>query len=101
MLHLLLTLLLSLSITATAQPTTIRDDKPLPQQWEGWGVSLCWWANMCGRHSEEHLDSLIHWLTDPEELNYNIFRYNIGGGDDPLWRNCEPHHMGKGKGLRA
>ena len=32
MLHLLLTLLLSLSITATAQPTTIRDDKPLPQQ---------------------------------------------------------------------
>lgn len=101
MLPLLLTLLLSLSITATAQPTTIRDDKPLPQQWEGWGVSLCWWANMCGRHSEEHLDSLIHWLTDPEELNYNIFRYNIGGGDDPLWRNCEPHHMGKGKGLRA
>lgn len=56
---------------------------------------------MCGRQSEEHLDSLIGWLTSPDGLNYNIFRYNIGGGDDPLWRNCEPHHAGKGKGLRA
>ncbi|MDO4496361.1 MAG: glycoside hydrolase [Bacteroidales bacterium] len=71
------------------------------QQNEGWGVSLCWWANMCGRYDEQHVDSLINWLVSPEGLNYNIFRYNIGGGDDPKWRHCEEHHMGKGKGLRA
>ena len=68
---------------------------------EGWGVSLCWWANMCGKWSDEKIDELVDWLVSPDGLNYNIFRYNIGGGDDPENRNCDPHHMGKGKGLRA
>jgi len=68
---------------------------------EGWGVSLCWWANMCGRWEENKIDEIIDWLVSPEGLNYRIFRYNIGGGDDPLNRNCDPHHMALGKGLRA
>ncbi len=68
---------------------------------EGWGVSLCWWANMCGKWSEEKIDQLIDWMVSPEGLNWNIFRYNIGGGDDPNWTHCDAHHMGKGKGLRA
>lgn len=68
---------------------------------EGWGVSLCWWANMCGRWSDERIESLVKLLVDPNGLNYNVFRYNIGGGDDPENRNCTPHHMGSGKGLRA
>ena len=68
---------------------------------EGWGVSLCWWANMCGKWSDDKIDELVDWLVSPDGLNYNIFRYNIGGGDDPENRNCDPHHMGSGKGLRA
>ena len=68
---------------------------------EGWGVSLCWWANMCGRWSEKDIDKLIDWMVSPEGLNWNVFRYNIGGGDDPDWTNCYAHHMGNGKGLRA
>lgn len=68
---------------------------------EGWGVSLCWWANMCGKWSDKKIDQLIEWMVSPEGLNWNIFRYNIGGGDDPNWKNCYPHHMGNGKGLRA
>ena len=40
-------------------------------------------------------------MVSPTGLNYNIFRYNIDGGDDPLNTNCNPHHMAKGKGLRA
>lgn len=68
---------------------------------EGWGVSLCWWANMCGKWSDDKIDELVDWLVSPDGLNYNIFRYNIGGGDDPENRNCDPHHMGNGKGLRA
>lgn len=71
------------------------------QVFEGWGVSLCWWAHMCGSWSEEHIDEIIDWLVSPEGLNYNLFRYNIGGGDDPQNRNCELHHMAKGKGIRA
>ena len=68
---------------------------------EGWGVSLCWWARMCGGWSDKKIDQLVDWLVSPTGLNYNIFRYNIGGGDDPQNRNCDPHHMGRGKGLRA
>jgi len=68
---------------------------------EGWGVSLCWWANMCGRWDDDKIDEIVDWLVSPEGLNYNIFRYNIGGGDDPLHRNCDPGHMASGKGIRA
>lgn len=69
------------------------------QKFEGWGVSLCWWANMCGRWSDDKIDRIIDWLVSPEGLNYRIFRYNIGGGDDPTHKNCSEHHMSKG--LRA
>lgn len=94
---------------ATGQPAPAADTThicPRPYQdgsepFEGWGVSLCWWANMCGTWSEERIDSLVDWLVSPQGLNFRIFRYNIGGGDDPLNRHCTPHHMGKGKGLRA
>ncbi|MCH5168241.1 MAG: glycoside hydrolase [Prevotellaceae bacterium] len=71
------------------------------QTLEGWGVSLCWWANMCGKWDEESVDRIVDWMVSPEGLNWNIFRYNIGGGDDPDWMHCGVHHMGKGKGLRA
>lgn len=71
------------------------------QQFEGWGVSLCWWANMCGKWSDGKIDELVDWLVSPEGLDYRIFRYNIGGGDDPNNANCTQHHMGNGKGLRA
>lgn len=82
------------------QPIVI-DAEKRAQTLEGWGVSLCWWANMTGRWTDDRIDTLVHWLTSPNGLNYNIFRYNIPGGDDPNWAHCEPHHMGKGKGLRA
>ncbi len=71
------------------------------QPFDGWGVSLCWWAKMTGEWTDEAIDRLVDWLVSPDGLNYNIFRYNIGGGDDPEWSNCDAHHMGKGKGLRA
>lgn len=71
------------------------------QQVDGWGVSLCWWANMCGKWSDTNVTQLVKWLVSPNGLNMNVFRYNIGGGDDPAWTHCEEHHMGQGKGLRA
>ena len=73
------------------------------EPFEGFGVSLCWWAKECGKWPQERLDSLVEWLVSPEGLNYRIFRYNIGGGDDPQWTHCTPHHFGArgGKGLRA
>ena len=79
---------------------TIDTSKRL-QTIEGWGVSLCWWAHMCGKWEDSKIDSLVDWLVSPDGLNYNIFRYNIGGGDDPENRNCDLHHMARGKGIRA
>ena len=83
--------------------TYIINPAAVRQDFEGWGISLCWWANMCGRWSDDKIDELVDWLVSPGGLNYRIFRYNIGGGDDPENKNCTPHHMGAsgGKGLRA
>jgi len=71
------------------------------QHFDGWGVSLCWWAGQCGKWSDKRIDEIVTWLVSPTGLNYSHFRYNIGGGDDPENRHCDLHHMGKGKGLRA
>ena len=48
---------------------------------EGWGSSLCWWANRVG-----YSDSLAQKCADlfygEDGLHLNIARFNIGGGDD-------------------
>ncbi|MBE5800140.1 MAG: hypothetical protein E7321_09370 [Clostridiales bacterium] len=53
---------------------------------EGWGTSLCWWANRLG-----YSDTLAQLAADavfgPDGLHLNIMRYNIGGGDDPSHRH--------------
>ncbi len=68
------------------------------QSLEGWGSSLCWWAAQVGKWDEAKVDSIVEMLTSPDQLNMNIFRYNIGGGDDPSHADG---HMVKGKGKRA
>lgn len=68
------------------------------QTLEGWGSSLCWWAGQVGNWEEARVDSLVELITSPDGLNMNIFRYNIGGGDDPAHLGG---HMVKGKGKRA
>ena len=106
--HLTLSALLACTLCLAGQPATSHgitsytvNPRHEQQTIEGWGVSLCWWANMCGKWSDDKIDEILTWLTSPDGLNYNIFRYNIGGGDDPRHASCEPHHMAKGKGLRA
>ena len=103
---LVISIFLPLSLLLTAQGNTVSREVTIDtsnrlQTIEGWGVSLCWWAHMCGKWEESKIDSLVDWLVSPDGLNYNIFRYNIGGGDDPENRNCDVHHMAHGKGIRA
>ena len=50
-----------------------------------------------GNWDKARVDSIVDWITSPDQLNMNIFRYNIGGGDDPLHTDG---HMVKGKGKR-
>ncbi len=50
---------------------------------EGWGTSLCWWANRIG-YSDALSRLAAEAFCDPAKgLGLNILRYNIGGGDDP------------------
>lgn len=49
---------------------------------EGWGTSLCWWANRLG--AEEGLTrQAARAFFSEEGLGLDIARYNLGGGDDP------------------
>lgn len=49
---------------------------------QGWGTSLCWWANRLG-YSDELAQQAADLFFSEQGLNFNIMRYNIGGGDDP------------------
>jgi len=54
---------------------------------EGWGTSLCWWANRVG-YSDKLTDAAVDAFFDQTKgLKLNIVRYNIGGGDDPDHRH--------------
>ena len=51
-------------------------------KFQGWGTSLCWWANRLG-YSSTLTQKSAKLFFSKEGLNLNIMRYNIGGGDDP------------------
>jgi len=54
---------------------------------EGWGTSLCWWANRIG-YNDKLTDAAVDAFFDQTKgLKLNIARYNIGGGDDPSHRH--------------
>jgi O-glycosyl hydrolase len=74
-----------ISLLSTQAQTTITVDPNKPRRnFEGWGMSLCWWAHGVGRWSAANYGHVVDLLTDSVTgLGYNIFRYNIGGGDQP------------------
>jgi len=72
----------------TSTPVSI-DPTLKSQVLEGWGGSLCWWANIMGGFTDAKIKTICDWIVDPlNGLNMNVFRFNIGGGDDPTH-----HHM--------
>lgn len=82
---------------ASAQTKVVVDPTKKYQVFEGWGSSLCWWAVKAGAWSEANRSKLIGAIADPDTgLGYNIFRYNIGGGDQP-----GHNHLTKGDGGAA
>ena len=82
---------------AMAQTKVVVDPGKRYQVFEGWGSSLCWWAVKAGAWSEANRDKLIGAIADPDTgLGYTIFRYNIGGGDQP-----GHNHLTKGDGAAA
>lgn len=53
---------------------------------EGWGTSLCWWANRVG-YSDVLAQKCADAFYGDQGLRLNVVRYNIGGGDDPTHRH--------------
>lgn len=96
---------LALCVSGFAQKKSVPQGKPITlnisnkmQTIEGWGSSLCWWAGQVSKWEDQKIDSIITYITSPDYMNMNIFRYNIGGGDDPVHIDG---HMLRGKGKRA
>ncbi|MDD5659591.1 MAG: glycoside hydrolase, partial [Actinomycetota bacterium] len=62
------------------------------QTLEGWGTSLCWWANVVGGwNNNTKKNEIIDLLFDSTNgLGLNIARYNIGGGENPEHEHMRP-----------
>lgn len=82
---LFLTVLVFQSPNKTYAATNVTiDPNTTYQTIEGWGSSICWWGNQIGSWSPDNRNKLIEKIVSTTDgLAYNIFRYNIGGGDAP------------------
>jgi O-glycosyl hydrolase len=74
-------LLLSLAaIPASADYTAFVDPNVVVvTNFEGWGTSLCWWANVVGGYPNRNTYADLAF----SQLKLNIIRYNVGGGENP------------------
>ncbi len=81
------------TVTAEAGTVLVKVDLGVRHQsFEGWGTSLCWWANHVGGWDEAARDAVVEAVVDPVNgLGYNIFRYNIGGGENPDHEHMNQH----------
>ena len=80
----LLSLLAWGCLPAQADTTALVDPSVRYQTFEGWGVSLAWWANVVGALPDTYRNDYMEKVFDPVKgLGLNIVRYNIGGGENP------------------
>ena len=72
-----------------AEPRTVHLQRPdLGPAFDGWGTSLCWFANAIGQWPEPQRSEIADALFSNRGLNLTVVRYNIGGGEKP-----DHHHM--------
>lgn len=50
-------------------------------EFDGWGTSLCWWAEVAGTAEESARKEFSELLFGKDGLELNIVRYNVGAGD--------------------
>lgn len=77
---LLAALLLAFPISSRGDYTaTVNPNSVIVTNYLGWGVSLCWWANVVGSYANRDQYADLAFT----QLKLNIVRYNIGGGENP------------------
>jgi O-glycosyl hydrolase len=64
---------------AADQIARINPRAVLVKSFAGWGTSLCWWAHVLGGSTNREAYADLAF----KDLQLNIVRYNIGGGEDP------------------
>jgi O-glycosyl hydrolase len=81
------------TVTAQAGTKLVKVNAAVHHQtFEGFGTSLCWWANHVGGWDTDGRNAVVDTVLDPVNgLGYNIFRYNIGGGDDPTHHHLDQY----------
>ncbi len=81
------------TVTAASGTTLVKVNTGTRYQtFEGWGTSLCWWANHVGGWSATARNAVVEAVVNPTSgLGYNIFRYNIGGGENPAHEHMDQH----------
>ncbi len=86
----ILSLLIILETNAQIR-ITVDPEVVYQQNFEGWGTSICWWGELEGNGSAEYRKKIADVLIDPDSgLGFNIFRYNIGGGDQSGHNHMRP-----------
>ncbi len=77
-------LLMVVSVGASADDVVHIDPSQRSLPFEGWGVSLAWWAKVIGDFPDAYRNDYIEKIFDPEKgLGLTVVRYNIGGGENP------------------
>ncbi|CAH1057320.1 hypothetical protein [Paenibacillus pseudetheri] len=75
-----------------AANTTIKlDPNHMQQPWEGWRTSLAWFGNITGGWNDKVKNAMVDALYSPDGLNFNIARYNIGGGENPAYNTMRQY----------
>ena len=72
--------ILTVSVSVRADYTAVVNPASVvATNFEGWGSSLCWWANVVGGYANRDIYMNLAFT----QLKLNIVRYNIGGGENP------------------
>ena len=61
-------------------------------EFQGWGTSLCWWANRLG-YNKNLINQAVQRFYSESGLNLNIGRYNIGGGEHVKYAFDTPYYI--------
>lgn len=83
------------------------DTTNIKQEFDGWGTSLIWWAGQVGGYDwkaagsdKEVREEIMELIYGADGLEYNIARYNIGGGENP-YCNWGDSHLQLGRKMQG
>lgn len=93
---LLLAVLVALPVRwAIGYQAAVDPNLVLVDNFDGWGTSLCWWANVVGGYANRGTYANLAF----SQLKLNIVRYNIGGGENPALTNSPTEYRARMAGF--